>query len=214
MPSSAINPIPKQPEQTSGTNGFTLVEFLIASTLLLIISIPLFSALNEIEQSARQQAEIGEILDNLRIALQEITRRIRQAGNDPHGTGFEAVSIIGPAEIRIRSDLTGSMGPGKPNKGDPDGDTNDSREDQIIRYNNSKKRIETVSAKGSVQIVADKIAGLSFEYLDDGGQQTADGSRVRSIRVKIYGEEEGRAFKKGRRFGIQLTGHVRIFPKK
>ena len=55
--------------------------------------------------------------------MQTVEQYIRQAGNDPFCTGVAGIAIVSTEEIQIRSDLTGSAGPGNPDKGDPDGDT-------------------------------------------------------------------------------------------
>jgi len=198
------------PSDANDTSGFTLVEFLIATTILLVITLPLFSALNEIQQAASRQAEVQQIMDNLRVALQAVTRCIRQSGNDPYQTGFDAISVMGTSEVRIRSDLTGSKAPGKPNRGDPDGDITDSSEDILIRYNKLKKRIEMVSAKGAVQIIADEISDFSLQYMDSEGNPVVNGRQVRIIRVKISGKGSGKILPVNTQFGIQLIETVGI----
>jgi type II secretory pathway pseudopilin PulG len=195
-------------------SGFTLVEFLIASTVLLIIAIPLFGALNEIQKTAARQADMQQIMNNIRMAMQTVTRCIRQSGNDPYQAGFDAISILGPTEVRIRSDMTGSEAPGKPDRGDPDGDILDSLEDIRIRYNNLKSRIEMVSSKGSVQILADNISGFSLRYLDDTGIPTMDDSRVRTVRIQIRGTGGIKTLPVSKQFGIQWIETIRILPKK
>ncbi len=193
-------------------SGFTLVEFLVATTILLIISIPLFSALNEIQEEAAKQSDVQEIMDSVRMAAQSIAQCIRQAGNDPYGAGFDAISILSPTEVRIRSDLTGSEEPGMPDRGDPDGDIKDSWEDIRFRYNGLNKRIDMISSGGSVRIIADKISGFSLLYLDDEGNPTMDSSRVRSVEVQIRGIGGIKISPSYGRFGIQWTEMVRIFP--
>ena len=57
----------------SDASGFSLVEFLVASIILLILSYSAFSSLNEIQQAASRQADTQEVLDNTRIALETVT---------------------------------------------------------------------------------------------------------------------------------------------
>lgn len=196
----------------SDASGFSLIEFLVASIVLLILSYSVFSSLNEIQQAASRQADTQEVLDNTRIALETVTRCIRQAGNDPLGIGIEAVSIVSPEEVRIRSDLTGSEGPGKPNRGDPDGDINDFGEDVSIRYNSLRRRIEMVSGDGPAQIVADRISGFSLEYFDDEGLPTENSAAVQKIRVEISGTGRRQAHEKSW-FGFLRSGIILIQKK-
>lgn len=192
--------------------GFTLTEFLIASTILLMMSVPMFETLNYLQEAALEQAEIQQIHENVRTALQTAARAFRQAGNDPYATGFEAVSPISTTEVRIRSDLTGSEAPGNPDRGDPDGDIMDSGEDILLRYNDSKDRLEMVRGKGSVQIVADTISGFALQYLDARGKPTPDGTKVRTIRIKISGIAGGSADPTHAPLSLERTGSIRILP--
>lgn len=209
-----MNTVPRPSASAAPASGFTLVEFLMAVTILLVVSLSLFRAVNEIQQSACKQAEAQEIIDNMRIAFQAVAQCIRQAGNDPYRTGFEAVSIVGPDAVQIRSDLTGSEAPVKPNRGDPDGDTSDFGEDVLIRYNNLRKRIEMVSGKGPARIIADKISGFSLEYLDAESNPTGNGADVYAIRVKMSGKAAVNTSMTGKRFGLQWVGTVGILSKK
>jgi type II secretory pathway pseudopilin PulG len=196
----------------SDTSGFSLVEFLISSIILLILSFSVFNSMTEIEKAATRQADTQEVMDNTRIALEAVTRCIRQAGNDPFDIGITAISIVGPEEVRIRSDLTGSEGPGNPDKGDPDGDINDSGEDISIRYNSMKRRIEMVPGDGPAQIIADRIFGFSLDYFDAEGNPTENGAAVQKIRVGISGKGPRRSHEKVR-FGVLRSGTVLIQKK-
>lgn len=191
--------------------GFSLTEFIIAAAILLVISLPLFQALNEIQKTAVNQADAQEVLDNTRSALETVRRLVLQAGNDPCGNGFEPISIVSPTEIRIRSDRTGSEAPGRPDKGDPDGDTGDSGENIAIRYNNMKQRLELIHGSGPAQIIAGNISDFRMEYFDSDGKSTDIGGRVRKIVVTISGMGSRKSYGAGKRFGIMLQGTIRIF---
>jgi type II secretory pathway pseudopilin PulG len=191
-------------------SGFSLMEFIVSAGILLVLSIIIFSTLNKIQSTAAQQADTQAVLDNTRIALQVVERRIRQAGNDPLRNGFDAVSAVSSTEVRIRSDITGSAGPGNPNKGDPDGDINDSGEDLAIRYNSTKRRIEMISSNGPAQIIADNIVGFSLQYFDAEGNEIHTGRDVRKIKVTISGAAAHKDMQTGELFGIQIESTTRI----
>ena len=191
-------------------SGFSLTEFTVAAVILLVLSIVVFSTLNKIQCAAVHQADIQAVLDNTRIALQVVERCIRQSGNDPFHIGFDAISVVSSTEVRIRSDITGSAGPGNPNKGDPDGDINDSGEDLTIRYNNNKKRIEMISRNGPAQIIADNIAGFSLQYFDTEGNETHTGKDVRRIKVTISGSAVQKDMQTEELFGVQMESTTRI----
>lgn len=200
------------PSRSSGASesGFSLVELFMSATILLVISIAVFGALDRIQRTAGYQAEVQAILDNTRNALQAMERCIRQAGNDPHGSGFEAISIVGPAELRVRSDITGSIRSGNGDKGDPDGDINDSGENFLIRYNNGQRRLEMASRGGPAQIIAENISGLSMEYFDSNGRPTVVGKEVRKITITIIGSSLYKDPWTGRPYGVQLESTIRM----
>jgi hypothetical protein len=191
-------------------SGFSLMEFTVSAVILLVLSIVIFSTLNKIQCTAAYQADTQAVLDNTRIALQVVERCIRQSGNDPFHSGFNAISVVSSSEMRIRSDITGSADPGNSNKGDPDGDINDSGEDLTIRYNSNKRRIEMISPNGPAQIIADNIAGFSLQYFDTEGNETHTGKDVRKIKVTISGSAVQKDMQTEELFGVQMESTTRI----
>jgi prepilin-type N-terminal cleavage/methylation domain-containing protein len=191
-------------------DGFTLTEFLVAALILLVVSSAVFSLLSEIQRTAGYQSEVQSVLNSTRIAMETMERCIRQAGNDPFGSGLSGITIVNASEVRIRSDLTGSAGAANPDKGDPDGDINDSGEDVTIRYNAISRSLEIVPDGGSPQIVAGYISGLSFQYYDADGNVTADGKDVRKIAIDISGATQEPNPQTHRIFGIRLSSEIRI----
>ncbi len=168
-------------------SGFSLTEFLIAAFIMLAVISCVYGTLAEVQRSASFQTEVLSVISNTQFALQTAGRYIRQAGNDPLGRGLAGITIISSTEVRIQSDLTGSAGPGNPDKGDPDGDTNDSGEDVTIRYNSSTRSLEIVPGGGTAQVVAGYISNLSFQYYDADGKQASSGNAVRKINVTVSG---------------------------
>jgi prepilin-type N-terminal cleavage/methylation domain-containing protein len=191
-------------------NGFTLAEFLIASLILLVVASAAFSLLSEIQRTASYQSEVQAVLNNTRIAMETIERHIRQAGNDPLGSGLPGITIVSANEVQIRSDLTGSSGAGNPDKGDPDGDVDDSDENVTIRYNGVSRSLEIVPDGGSPQIAAGYISGLSFQYYDATGAVTADSKDVRTISFTVTGSTLQPDPQTRRIFGIRLSSGIRM----
>jgi type II secretory pathway pseudopilin PulG len=194
----------------SNQSGFALTEFLISSLILLAVSSAVFSVLIETQHAAGYQAEIQAILDNTQIAMQTIERYVRQAGNDPLNSGTAGITIVSSQEMQIRSDLTGSAGAGDPNKGDPDGDTNDSGESVTIRLNNRTRSLEIVPDGGSAQIVASGISGLSFTYYNATGGIAATGNEVRKIGISISGTSLLPNPRTHQFFGVQLSSDIQV----
>ncbi len=191
-------------------SGFSLVELLISACVLLIISASVFSTMAEVQRLASYQTEVQAVLDNTRIAMQLVKRLIQQAGNDPFDSGLTAITIVSPTAVQIQADRTGSAGPGNPDKGDPDGDINDSGENITIRFNERARRLEVVPSGGSAQIVADYISGFSLEYFDASGSATTVGPEVRKVSVSISGASALADPQTQEVFGIQLSSDVCI----
>jgi type II secretory pathway pseudopilin PulG len=191
-------------------SGFTLVEFLISSLILIVVASAVFTLLSEIQRTASYQTEVQSVLNNTRIAMQTVERYIRQAGNDPLGSGLSGVIIVSANEIQIRSDLTGLSGAGNPDKGDPDGDIEDSGENVTIRLNDRSRSLEIVPDGGSAQIVANNIVGLSFECYDSQGSLTTTSGDVRKVVVTITGSSSLPNPQTHQAFGVKLSSGVNI----
>jgi Tfp pilus assembly protein PilX len=194
----------------SPQSGFCLAELLVAALILVVVSLAALHMLDSVQRATACQAEIQVVMDNTRAALDLVSRVLRQAGNDPTDAGFDGLTIVDNSHIRVLSDLTGSLGPANPDKGDPDGDTSDSGEDITIRYNAPARTVELIPAGGSAQTIASNVAAFSMEYLDGSGNFTTTGSAVRSVVVSIIGESSFPDPQTGHLFRLPVTGIVRL----
>jgi Tfp pilus assembly protein PilW len=199
--------------QVSGVDdvGFSLVEFVISSAILLVICASVFSTLAETERAASYQSEVQSVLENTRLALETVERFIRQAGNDPIGTGLTGLTIVSSSEIRLRSDLTGSAGG---DKGDPDGDTSDSGEDVTIRYDAGARSLELVPHPGSAQAVANYISAFSMQYYDVAGAPAKAGGEVQRIEIEITGATTLASPQTRQTFSLRLTSDVELVARR
>ncbi len=191
-------------------SGFSLLELLFATTLFLILSAALFDIISTIQKTAGYQAEVQAVTDNARLAMEIVEHHIRQAGNDPNKTGLTPMTVISPTEVRVQSDLTGSGGVSNPDKGDPDGDTGDSGEDVIIRYNSSARTIELGPYGGTAQAIANYISAFSMRYYDANGTPTNIGSEVRKVAVTIEGATNLRDPQTHQTFALQLSSNIEL----
>jgi hypothetical protein len=189
--------------------GFTLVEFLICTMGFLIVSSAAFAILSDIQRTASYQSESYSVLYSTQIAMQTVERYIRQAGNDPLAKSFPGITIINPTEVQIQSDLTGSDR-SNPDKGDPDGDTEDSGENVIIRFNKLSRSLEIVPNGGPPQIITGNISDIQFQYYDKDGAPTMASSDVRKIAVRISGASSIPNPQTRQFFGVTLRSEIRI----
>jgi Tfp pilus assembly protein PilW len=210
---NAISTIANSTTMKAGPNkreeGFSLAEFLIASLVLLVTATWIFSLLAEVQQEASFQTEVLSVLNNTQSAMLTIERFFRQAGNDPLSSGLQGIQIIGPSEVRVHADIKGSAGPSNPDKGDPDGDSDDSDEDVVIRYNPRSRAIEIIPGGGSALIIANYISNLSFQYYNAEGAITMEESAVCRIGITISGSSLIPHPKTHQYFGVQLRSEIR-----
>jgi len=172
-----------------------------------------FSLLNRLQRTAGYQSEVQEVLALGMTCMETVERIFLQAGNDPLGAGFPALVIAGPAEVRVRADLTGSAH-GDPDRGDPDGDTEDSGEDVTIRYKENTRSLEIIPQGGVPQPVATGLSAFAMQYLDAGGAETAAGNDVRGVRVTLTGASLHADPQTGRPFSVQLSSYISLAAKK
>jgi hypothetical protein len=189
--------------------GFSLTEFLISSLILIVTGTWIVAVLKEVQREASFQTEILSVLNNTQSAMQTIERLLRQAGNDPLAHGLQGITIISPTEVHVHSDIKGSGGPSNQDKGDPDGDIDDSDENVVIRYNPRSQSVEIVPGNGPAQIIANYISNLSFQYYNADGEITADGSNVCRIGITISGSSAIPNPQTHQYFGVQLRSDIR-----
>jgi hypothetical protein len=188
--------------------GFGLVEFLMSSLILLLLSAAVYEVLARVQRAASYQDEIQGVLESARFALESVARVIGQAGNDPRGAGFPALVIVSATEARVRSDLTGSAAPGFPDKGDPDGDCMDSGEDVTIRYSAAMRALEMASGGGGAQTTAANIASFRMQYFDCLGAVTANGNDVCKVLVVIQAVSPIADPQTKTPFGLELSREI------
>jgi hypothetical protein len=183
---------------------------MLATLITLVAAATVFALLAHAQQTAFIQADMQEAADEVRIAMDLIARYIRNSANDPLHAGFEGITIISATEVRLRSDITGSSGAADPDKGDPDGDTDDAGEDVRIRYDPADRAIEVIPEGGGAQAIAGRISALDLRYLDAEGNVTSAGSEVRRIRVTIAGTGALPDRATGLFFSLQIACDVRV----
>lgn len=191
----------------TGEEGFSLAELLVCVLVFSALGAALFALLGELQQKAAFQAETRSVVQDTRLALDTVERFVRQAGNDPLGTGIEGVTLRGSSSVRLRTDIKGDAGG---DKGDPDGDSGDSDEDVLLRFNPAAGTLEMVSGSGPPQIVAGRISDLAFRYYNESGGIAAGGERVCRIGITLRGATLFADPRTGRRHGVELEGEVRV----
>jgi hypothetical protein len=187
-----------------------MAEMLISSLLLVLIGGAAFGLLGEIEQIAASQTDLQSAVQSALISVDLLGRVLRQSGNDPRDAGLCGLSRIAGDEIRVRSDITGSAAPGDPDKGDPDGDTDDTYEDIVIRYDQSADTVQLVTVGGGVQTVAENISALSLEFFDQSGAAVGAGPDASRARITLTSASRTVSPRTRRPFSLRISSEVQL----
>jgi type IV pilus assembly protein PilW len=159
------------------TQGFTLVELLVAMVVSLLALGAIYSTFLTQFKSYQVQGEVAAMQQNIRAAMYHMQREIRMAGCDPTGLAGAGITAASPTSISftedVRGDSTGS---------DPDGALDDANE--TITYSLSGNNLVRDTGGGN-QTVAENINALNFVYLDANGNTTATLDDIRSVEITI-----------------------------
>ncbi len=188
--------------------GFSLIEFMLCSLILLVVAGSVCGILNQTQRTASYQVEVQGVLEGTRYSMMTIERILQQAGNDPLNAGFPGISEMRATHVRVRADLTGSAGtenPPDPDKGDPDGDTMDSGEDVTVNFD---ANAGTIQING--QPIASNITAFSLQYFDQHGGAAVSGDQVTRIRITLTGRSPAADPQTGKTFSIQLAGDIQL----
>jgi type II secretory pathway pseudopilin PulG len=153
--------------QKSNESGFSLIELLIVSVIVVFIIGMIGAIVTGIQRSYSQQGSRTQSLNDSTAALDMMTRLIRTAGNNPNGiSGLQPIDP-GTADgsgiyrtIRVRSDWRGSTISSLPN-----GNVNDPFEDVIFSVSNNKLMKKEPNDSNPVEFL-DNVSSMQFIYYD------------------------------------------------
>jgi prepilin-type N-terminal cleavage/methylation domain-containing protein len=193
-----------------GAQGFTLVEFLIATTVATVVLSGAVALSMQLQDAYSTQLDDVAVEQDVRFALDAVTRMLRSAGSNSYdvettdcpsaGTTFLPIRIDPNAnsendDIRIQADLTGPAGAGSPDGfvGGDTGSCDEEGEDITIALDSDTHTI-TVQDNNTDEspraITAPVISNLTFTYLNASGTATATAALVSFIKVSVTGRQE------------------------
>jgi len=187
---------------------------MVTMAILGIVSGPILAIFYQSEASFQAQNQQAVVLQHMRLAMDQISRVIRQAGNEPVAAiGVPPVTVLGEGEIRVCSDITGSVASttGNPaeSTGDPDGLLNSVYEIVEFRHDDASNSILADIGYGE-GILAEGISELNFTAFDLNGNPTADPNNIVRIQVEMTGTTRDPDMQIGRRYTLTLRSDVFI----
>ena len=173
--------------------GLSLVELLVALGIGLAIVVAMYNVFTLQNKTFAHQEQVVEMQQNVRAAMDMMSREVRMAGYDPCGLNTDAdphnnffgITVDG-AQLQIKADLNGRTPLGNDCQAPYRGIDASSQENVIYAYDAANKKITRAIGAGA-QSFAENVAGFSFAYLDAGGNVTASSTAVRQIRLTITG---------------------------
>lgn len=195
--------------------GFSLLEMLMAISILAVVTGSVFVLVYQSQQRYASERQYSEAVQNARIALDNITRFVRQAGNDPLDLIAQEPIVPTAGGVIIYSDLSGSVasttGNAMDRTGDPNGLLDSVFETITISYNSSNRSVEYDVGYGT-QLLAEDVDSLQFQFFDQSGVATTVPGSINKVRITIVAvtEQADRSGYNNRKNAITLFSDVYV----
>ena len=156
--------------------GFTIIELLTGILISGILLAGLYSVFYSQQVAFSAQEQVTEMNQNIRAALDLMTREIRLAGYKTSTSTTNGIQTATSDTIRILADL------------DQNGDTLGENEDITYTYDSARLQIYRIYRDGVNSPIADNVTNLSFSYtLADGSVTTSPSNpaNIRKITISV-----------------------------
>lgn len=197
------------PAYSHNRSGFTLVELLIAMVVAFLVSAAVYASYTVQQQTYKAQTQVTEIQQNLRAAMEMMSREFKYAGYDPSWSGNYTITVATATNIAFSADLCENGGaPKAPGVLCPDGPYGPQPGPPPIAAQNLDEAYNYQIPAGTTDLVhttlnnpiAHNIEFIEFYYiLEDGTGRSAPTAAeiadVRSVRITIVGRAAEPDFK-------------------
>ena len=158
--------------------GFTLAEMMVAIAIGMVVIASVTGTFRAQTRQNKAEEEISQMHQNVRGALDIISRELMQAGYKASGGSVTGVTYDS-AQLLMQADLNlnGSI------------DTSSTSQEYIIYiFDSANMRItRQLGASGTAEIVADNITACTFTYKDASDATTTTSASIRKVTVSITG---------------------------
>jgi prepilin-type N-terminal cleavage/methylation domain-containing protein len=150
--------------------GFTLVELLVASSLFLLLSSMVFTAVVAGAKTARGNREYNDLNEEARLLLNRMSRELREAqaisavdnpgaavssAGAPLYSSYYTANATGDTSVTFQVDFDGN-GTIDPTAVDP--------EELTYRYDRANRRVLLLAAGQSLPVLAAEVEAFSFRF--------------------------------------------------
>jgi len=162
------------------TAGFTLVEMMVALAIGMVVIASVAGTFRAQTRQNKAEEEISQLHQNVRGALDIISRELMQAGYKASGGSVTGVTYS-TTQLLIQADLDGN--------GAIDNTSNSTTEYIIYAYDSTNQQItRKLGSGGTSYMVADNITQFTFSYLDASSAATTTTSLIRKLTISITGQ--------------------------
>jgi len=159
--------------------GFTLIEMMVSMTIGMLVIAGVTGTFTAQTRQNKAEEEISQMHQNVRGAIDLISRELMQAGYKASGGSVTGVTY-NASQLLIQADIDGN--------GAIDPTNNTSLEYIVYVWDSANMRItRQLGTGGTPQIVADNITACIFSYKDASGVSTTTSSLIRKVTVNITG---------------------------
>ena len=207
----------------STESGFTLVELLVGLVVTILVVGGATLLASQMQGSYRAQMESAAAQQDARFVLEEVTRYLRQAGNNPYrirnspcpstATPFMPVRLDPdtdglPDDIRIQMDANPANGL----IGGVTGACTELEEDLVIAHDAANRTVTIRDSNGgAVRTLADGlVTNLRFSYRDPSRNVTTNPANVAFILTTVTVRTRLNDLNQGRPLEYTLSSEVRV----
>jgi len=163
--------------------GFTLIELMVSIAIGMVVLASVATTFTSQTRAYSAQEQINQMEQNLRGALDIMTREIKMAGYKPNGGTVTGVVSYSSSSLTIQADIDGNgtllaSGTGS-----------DTANEQIAYvYDSVNKKITRQVGSGTAATLAENISAFTFTYYQSSGATLAtSASNIRRIKIALTG---------------------------
>lgn len=173
--------MPRHSRKASG--GFTLIELMISMTIGMIVIASVAGTFQAQTRQNKAEEEISQMHQNVRGAIDLISRDLMQAGYEKSGGTLSVTGVTSSTtQLLIQADLDESNA--------IDSTSTTTLEYIVYAYDSTNKKITRKLGGGTAETVADNITQFDFAYKASDGSATTTSSAIRKLVITITGQTQ------------------------